>query len=161
MQCTVHPSSFVSLLQIPHSSLQNPNSNSSSFIIKNSQRREALARRKNWRKRNPATQSPPPPPPRLSLNSMANSKDSNSRVFKIWIIASWYFSNISVLFLNKYLLTNNGFKRPIFLTMCHMMTACSLLSYVAIMWMEMVRMQKLRSVLEDGRTMGRVLHLGG
>ncbi|XXG66063.1 hypothetical protein AAC387_Pa05g3614 [Persea americana] len=67
---------------------------------------------------------------------MANSKDSNSRVFKIWIIASWYFSNISVLFLNKYLLTNSGFKRPIFLTMCHMMTACSLLSHVAIMWMK-------------------------
>ncbi|CAH8277708.1 unnamed protein product [Arabidopsis lyrata] len=37
-----------------------------------------------------------------------------------------------------------GFKYPIFLTMCHM-TACSLLSYVAIAWLKMVPMQTIRS----------------
>ncbi|KAA8539643.1 hypothetical protein F0562_026335 [Nyssa sinensis] len=60
----------------------------------------------------------------------------SSRFFTIGLVASWYSSNIGVLLLNKYLLSNYGFKYPIFLTMCHM-TACSLLSYVAIAWMKM------------------------
>ncbi|CAB4320127.1 unnamed protein product [Prunus armeniaca] len=54
-----------------------------------------------------------------------------SPLFTIGLIAAWYSSNIWVLLLNKYLLSNYGFKYPIFLTMCHM-TACSLLSYIAI-----------------------------
>ncbi|RWR85882.1 Triose-phosphate transporter domain-containing protein [Cinnamomum micranthum f. kanehirae] len=70
-------------------------------------------------------------------------KGSN-RLFTIGLVASWYFSNIGVLLLNKYLLSNYGFKYPIFLTMCHM-TACSLLSYVAIAWMKIVPMQMVRS----------------
>jgi len=69
---------------------------------------------------------------------------STSRFFTISLVASWYCSNIGVLLLNKYLLSNYGFKYPIFLTMCHM-TACSLLSYVAIAWMKMVPMQTIRS----------------
>ncbi|KAK4754608.1 hypothetical protein SAY87_002712 [Trapa incisa] len=71
----------------------------------------------------------------------------SSRMFTVGLVASWYSSNIGVLLLNKYLLSNYGFKYPIFLTMCHM-TACSLLSYVAIAWMKMVPMQTIRSRLQ-------------
>ncbi|RWR95542.1 Triose-phosphate transporter domain-containing protein [Cinnamomum micranthum f. kanehirae] len=67
-----------------------------------------------------------------------------SRLFTIGLVTSWYSSNIGVLLLNKYLLSNYGFKYPIFLTMCHM-TACSLFSYVAIAWMKLVPMQTVRS----------------
>ena len=62
----------------------------------------------------------------------------------IWIVISWYSSNIGVLLLNKYLLSNYGFKYPIFLTMCHML-ACSLLSYAAIAWLKVVPMQSIGS----------------
>ncbi|KAJ7566755.1 hypothetical protein O6H91_02G116900 [Diphasiastrum complanatum] len=71
------------------------------------------------------------------------SKVSGS-VFTVGLIGAWYFSNIGVLLLNKYLLSNYGFKFPIFLTMCHM-TACALLSYVAIAWLKAVPMQTIRS----------------
>lgn len=69
---------------------------------------------------------------------------SSSKLFTIGLVMAWYSSNIGVLLLNKYLLSNYGFKYPIFLTMCHM-TACSLLSYVAIAWMNIVPMQTIRS----------------
>ncbi|XP_059628044.1 probable sugar phosphate/phosphate translocator At3g11320 [Cornus florida] len=71
----------------------------------------------------------------------------SSRFFTIGLVTSWYSSNIGVLLLNKYLLSNYGFKYPIFLTMCHM-TACSLLSYVGIVWMKMVPLQTIRSRLQ-------------
>ncbi|KAK1437128.1 hypothetical protein QVD17_02913 [Tagetes erecta] len=64
--------------------------------------------------------------------------------FTIGLVSAWYASNIGVLLLNKYLLSNYGFKYPIFLTMCHM-TACSLLSYIGIVWMKMVPLQTVRS----------------
>ncbi|CAA2955188.1 probable sugar phosphate/phosphate translocator At3g11320 [Olea europaea var. sylvestris] len=69
---------------------------------------------------------------------------SSSRFFTVGLVTAWYSSNIGVLLLNKYLLSNYGFKYPIFLTMCHM-TACSLFSYIAIAWMKMVPMQTIRS----------------
>lgn len=69
---------------------------------------------------------------------------TTGKFFTIGLVTSWYSSNIGVLLLNKYLLSNYGFKYPIFLTMCHM-TACSLLSYIAIAWMKMVPMQTIRS----------------
>ncbi|KAK1415524.1 hypothetical protein QVD17_31307 [Tagetes erecta] len=69
---------------------------------------------------------------------------SSNRFFTIGLVTSWYSSNIGVLLLNKYLLSNYGFKYPIFLTMCHM-TACALLSYIAIAWLKMVPMQTIRS----------------
>ncbi|KAK8935143.1 putative sugar phosphate/phosphate translocator [Platanthera zijinensis] len=69
------------------------------------------------------------------------------RLFTVGLVVSWYASNIGVLLLNKYLLSNYGFKYPIFLTMCHM-TACSLFSYVAIAWMKVVPMQVVRSRLQ-------------
>ncbi|KAG5003452.1 hypothetical protein JHK82_027466 [Glycine max] len=61
---------------------------------------------------------------------------SSSRLFTIGLVSAWYSSNIGVLLLNKYLLSNYGFKYSIFLTMCHM-TAYSLFSYVAIAWLKM------------------------
>ncbi|CAH2080500.1 unnamed protein product [Thlaspi arvense] len=63
------------------------------------------------------------------------------------LVSAWYAANIGVLLLNKYLLSNYGFKYPIFLTMCHM-TACTLLSYVAIVWMKLVPLQTVRSRLQ-------------
>ncbi|XAR65890.1 hypothetical protein NMG60_11011884 [Bertholletia excelsa] len=73
-----------------------------------------------------------------------SSGKSSGRLFTIGLVTSWYSSNIGVLLLNKYLLSNYGFKYPIFLTMCHM-TACSLLSYIAIAWMKVVPLQTIRS----------------
>ncbi|XP_010907994.1 probable sugar phosphate/phosphate translocator At3g11320 isoform X2 [Elaeis guineensis] len=69
------------------------------------------------------------------------------RLFTVGLVTAWYSSNIGVLLLNKYLLSNYGFKYPIFLTMCHM-TSCSLLSYVAIAWLKLVPMQTVRSRLQ-------------
>ncbi|XP_062188175.1 probable sugar phosphate/phosphate translocator At3g11320 [Phragmites australis] len=66
------------------------------------------------------------------------------RLFTVGLVTAWYSSNIGVLLLNKYLLSNYGFKYPIFLTMCHM-AACSLLSYAAIAWLRIVPMQLPRS----------------
>jgi drug/metabolite transporter (DMT)-like permease len=75
---------------------------------------------------------------------MGAAPKMSTSVFTVALIGAWYFSNIGVLLLNKYLLSNYGFKFPIFLTMCHM-TACALFSYVAIAWMKVVPMQTIRS----------------
>ncbi|KAG6481438.1 probable sugar phosphate/phosphate translocator At3g11320 isoform X1 [Zingiber officinale] len=72
---------------------------------------------------------------------------ASGRFFTFFLVASWYASNIGVLLLNKYLLSNYGFRYPIFLTMCHM-AACSLLSYVAIAWLRVAPMQTVRSRLQ-------------
>ncbi|PHT78977.1 putative sugar phosphate/phosphate translocator [Capsicum annuum] len=69
---------------------------------------------------------------------------SSGQLFTIGLVTTWYSSNIGVLLLNKYLLSNYGFKYPIFLTMYHI-TTCSLLSYIDIAWMKMVPMQTIRS----------------
>ncbi|GAB4860057.1 hypothetical protein Ancab_011535 [Ancistrocladus abbreviatus] len=69
---------------------------------------------------------------------------SSGKLFTIGLVSFWYLSNIGVILLNKYLLSNHGFKYPIFLTMCHM-TACSLFSYVAIVWFKVVPLQNIRS----------------
>lgn len=42
-------------------------------------------------------------------------------------VAVWYSSNIGLLLLNKYMLSGFGFRRPVFLTLWHMI-ACTLLS---------------------------------
>ncbi|KAI4354630.1 hypothetical protein L6164_003479 [Bauhinia variegata] len=62
----------------------------------------------------------------------------------IGVVIGWYCSNIGVLLLNKYLLSNYGFKFPIFLTLCHM-AACSLFSYIGISVIEIVPFQKVQS----------------
>lgn len=70
-----------------------------------------------------------------------------SRLFTIGLITAWYSSNIGVLLLNKYLLSNYGFKYPIFLTLCHMI-ACSMLSYIAVSWLKIMPLQTIRSRLQ-------------
>ncbi|CAI0412225.1 unnamed protein product [Linum tenue] len=65
-------------------------------------------------------------------------------LFTIGLVACWYSSNIGVLLMNKFLLSIYEFKFPIFLTMCHM-TACSLFSYISIVWMKVVPLQTIRS----------------
>lgn len=53
-----------------------------------------------------------------------------SLLVTIIAILSWYSSNISVLILNKYLLSSTGFRYPVFLTLCHM-TASLLIGLLA------------------------------
>ncbi|KAJ4979265.1 hypothetical protein NE237_010045 [Protea cynaroides] len=65
-------------------------------------------------------------------------------VFITSLIVLWYSSNIGVLLLNKYLLSNYGFTFPIFLTMCHM-SACALLSYICIAVFKIVPLQRIKS----------------
>lgn len=60
------------------------------------------------------------------------------------IIGSWYFSNIGVLLLNKYLLSFYGYRYPIFLTMLHMIS-CAVYSLIAIHWLELVPFQQIVS----------------
>ncbi|XP_028759171.1 UDP-URONIC ACID TRANSPORTER 1 [Neltuma alba] len=60
------------------------------------------------------------------------------------LVILWYSSNIGVILLNKYLLSNYGFKFPIFLTMCHM-TACAALSYISIVFLKIVPHQTIKS----------------
>ncbi|CAN4109211.1 unnamed protein product [Withania somnifera] len=60
------------------------------------------------------------------------------------LIIFWYSSNIGVLLLNKLLLSNYGFKFPIFLTMCHM-TACAVLSYVSVVLLKIAPFQRIKS----------------
>ncbi|XVF75758.1 hypothetical protein PTKIN_Ptkin13bG0212900 [Pterospermum kingtungense] len=60
------------------------------------------------------------------------------------LIILWYSSNIGVLLLNKFLLSNYGFKFPIFLTMCHM-SACAFLSYISIVFLKLVPLQPIKS----------------
>ncbi|KAK7849757.1 probable sugar phosphate/phosphate translocator At3g11320 [Quercus suber] len=71
----------------------------------------------------------------------------SSRSFTVGLVTAWYSSNIGVLLLNKYLLSNYGFRYPIFLTLCHML-ACSLFSYIAINWFKLAPLQTLRSRLQ-------------
>ncbi|MED6133972.1 hypothetical protein PIB30_033105 [Stylosanthes scabra] len=60
------------------------------------------------------------------------------------IIASWYFSNIGVLLLNKYLLSYYGYRYPIFLTMLHMLS-CAAYSYASINLLDLVPPQHIHS----------------
>jgi hypothetical protein len=77
----------------------------------------------------------------------AKDGGGKGRLFTAGLVAAWYSSNIGVLLLNKYLLSNYGFKYPIFLTMCHM-ASCSLFSCAAIAWLRVVPMQLPRSRLQ-------------
>ncbi|RXH81727.1 probable sugar phosphate/phosphate translocator At3g11320 [Malus sylvestris] len=71
----------------------------------------------------------------------------------VWMVAAWYGSNIGVLLLNKYLLTNYGFGFPIFLTLCHM-TACSVFSYVAVAVMKVALLQSVKSKVQFAKIAG-------
>nr|XP_043621309.1 UDP-URONIC ACID TRANSPORTER 1-like [Erigeron canadensis] len=74
----------------------------------------------------------------------SNPIKMSSYLFIALLIILWYSSNIGVLLLNKLLLSNYGFKFPIFLTMCHM-SACAILSYVSIVFLKVVPLQKIKS----------------
>ncbi|XP_011033181.1 PREDICTED: probable sugar phosphate/phosphate translocator At5g04160 [Populus euphratica] len=73
---------------------------------------------------------------------MTSSK--KEALFIASLIALWYSSNIGVLLLNKFLLSNYGFRFPIFLTMCHM-SACAILSYLSIVFLKIVPLQVVKS----------------
>lgn len=83
----------------------------------------------------------------LLPQSVTVSSKKSGAFFTAGLISVWYCSNIGVLLLNKYLLSNYGFKYPIFLTMCHM-TACALLSYIAIAWMKLMPLQSIWSRIQ-------------
>lgn len=72
------------------------------------------------------------------------SASKRQAVFITSLIVFWYSSNIGVLLLNKFLLSNYGFSFPIFLTMCHM-SACAVLSYISIVVMKVVPFQRIKS----------------
>ncbi|GLT63143.1 hypothetical protein SLA2020_357260 [Shorea laevis] len=77
-------------------------------------------------------------------SSQPSSSSKKQTLFITSLIILWYSSNIGVLLLNKFLLSNYGFRFPIFLTMCHM-SACSLLSYISIVFMKVVPLQQPKS----------------
>ncbi|KAH1077699.1 hypothetical protein AAZX31_19G123800 [Glycine max] len=72
------------------------------------------------------------------------SPNSKENLFIVFLVTLWYSSNIGVILLNKYLLSNYGFKFPIFLTMCHM-SACAVLSYISIVFFKVVPQQMIKS----------------
>ncbi|XP_057738481.1 probable sugar phosphate/phosphate translocator At3g11320 isoform X1 [Arachis stenosperma] len=109
--------------------------NRGSMVVKAASEGGAISLPKHW---------PLSKDPEEKLQDPVPRMKGSSRFFTVGLVASWYSSNIGVLLLNKYLLSNYGFKYPIFLTMCHM-TACSLFSYVAIAWMKVVPLQTIRS----------------
>ena len=51
----------------------------------------------------------------------------NSRLLTAMVVLAWFVSNIGLLLMNKYLLSNYGFQQPVFLTLCHMLM-CIVLS---------------------------------
>lgn len=76
-----------------------------------------------------------------SIQSPASRKQA---IFVTSLIILWYSTNIGVLLLNKFLLSSYGFVFPIFLTMCHM-SACAVLSYISIVLLKVVPMQRIKS----------------
>ncbi|KAG8367870.1 hypothetical protein BUALT_Bualt16G0117600 [Buddleja alternifolia] len=76
--------------------------------------------------------------------SSSSSSSRNQTIFITCLIFLWYSTNIGVLLLNKFLLSNYGFAFPIFLTMCHM-SACAVLSYISIVFLKIVPTQRIKS----------------
>ena len=65
----------------------------------------------------------------LGKSWLARHGLSGKKVVTVIICLLWYTTNISVLLLNKALLTTFGFKKPVILTLCHMV-ACSVMGYL-------------------------------
>ncbi|XP_022882854.1 UDP-URONIC ACID TRANSPORTER 1-like [Olea europaea var. sylvestris] len=79
------------------------------------------------------------------MSALSSSSISRKDAFFIFsLIILWYSTNIGVLLLNKFLLSNYGFAFPIFLTMCHM-SACAILSYISIVFLKVVPLQRIKS----------------
>ena len=71
-------------------------------------------------------------PLKLETASLLQQNELNrpahkSRLLTATVVFAWFVSNIGLLLMNKYLLSNYGFKQPVFLTLCHML-ACVVLS---------------------------------
>ncbi|CAI0439673.1 unnamed protein product, partial [Linum tenue] len=77
-------------------------------------------------------------------SSISPSSAKKQALFIVSLVTLWYSSNIGVLLLNKFLLSNYGFRFPIFLTMCHM-SACAIFSYISIVFLKVVPLQTLKS----------------
>lgn len=87
---------------------------------------------------------PATPPGDVRNNHNSIGSLLSPTVLTATIIAGWYFSNIGVLLLNKYLLSFYGYRYPIFLTMLHMIS-CTAYSFIAIRWFEIVPFQHILS----------------
>jgi drug/metabolite transporter (DMT)-like permease len=85
-----------------------------------------------------------PPAKQQPLLQSAATSTSSSAATTAGFILSWYFSNIGVLLLNKYLLSIYGYRFPIFLTAIHMLS-CSLYSFAAVRWLRLVQPQCISS----------------
>ncbi|XP_073298236.1 UDP-URONIC ACID TRANSPORTER 1-like [Primulina huaijiensis] len=79
------------------------------------------------------------------MSSLIQSPASRKQAIQVTsLIILWYSTNIGVLLLNKFLLSSYGFAFPIFLTMCHM-SACAVFSYISIVLLKVVPMQRIKS----------------
>ncbi|PKA58016.1 putative sugar phosphate/phosphate translocator [Apostasia shenzhenica] len=78
------------------------------------------------------------------FSSSSSGAGGSSNLTTAFFIGAWYFSNIGVLLLNKYLLSIYGYRYPIFLTMIHMVS-CSLYSAAAVRWLRLVPLQPVSS----------------
>ncbi|KAI3471622.1 hypothetical protein Pfo_028272 [Paulownia fortunei] len=85
--------------------------------------------------------------------TMSSSTSRKHAVFITCLILLWYSTNIGVLLLNKFLLSNYGFAFPIFLTMCHM-SACAVLSYISIMFLKIFLRIATLSIVFCGSVVG-------
>ena len=81
----------------------------------------------------------------MSSSSASAAASKKQALFITTLIILWYSSNIGVILLNKFLLSNYHFAFPVFLTMCHM-AACALLSYVSIVFLKIVPFQRIKSM---------------
>ena len=78
----------------------------------------------------------------LEKHGMQNT-ESGKKLVTIVVCVLWYTTNISVVLLNKALLTTFGFKKPVVLTLAHM-TACSVMGYM-YSWTKMFPRQKIHN----------------
>lgn len=62
--------------------------------------------------------------PLLRGSGPVGGTSAPSWAMTITVIVCWYASNTGLLILNKWLLSSYGFRRPVFLTLCHML-ACT------------------------------------
>lgn len=63
----------------------------------------------------------------LPESSCHHKSVCGAKVITALLVFAWFCSNIALLLMNKFLLSNYGFKQPVFLTLCHML-ACVILS---------------------------------
>ena len=82
------------------------------------------------RRRQAKTWANPPTPSSSPLPFL--SRDS---VLTFLVVAAWYAANTGILLMNRALLSNFGFRRPLLLTLLHM-GACALLGKVCEPWEE-------------------------